>query len=151
MRWLPRSSFTSVVLEAGSRPPPGSRTRAVLSAVGLSERHFQLQVEAEVRTQAIEQVKRKRDFRGHLASYVVANAALWTIWAVSGADTEDLWPAWVSGIWGCFLLLDARNAYGERPISEEEIQREMRRIHRVPLAVQRSESMSAAMEGPGPG
>ena len=84
----------------------------------------------QVRSQAIQQIKRKRDFRGHVVFFLIANAVLWTIWAVSGADTDDLWPAWVTGIWGCFLLLDARNAYGERPISEQEIQEEMRRIQR---------------------
>ena len=56
------------------------------------------------------------------------NAGLWVVWAADGADTDDLWPAWVSGIWLVILVLDAFKVYGERPISDQQIEKEIRRI-----------------------
>ena len=40
------------------------------------------------------------------------------------------WPAWVSGIWGALLVLDAFKTYGEAPISNQQIEEEMGRIRR---------------------
>ena len=84
--------------------------------------------EGDLRAQAIDRIKRKRKFRRDVVLYLIVNAGLWAIWALNGADTDDLWPAWVSGIWGVLLVLDAFKAYGEGPISDQQIQDEMRRI-----------------------
>ena len=84
--------------------------------------------EEELRDKAVERIKRKRDFLGHVVLYVLINAGLWVIWAIDGANTDDLWPAWVSGIWLVILVLDAIKVYGERPISDQRIEEEMRRI-----------------------
>jgi hypothetical protein len=84
--------------------------------------------EERLRNEAVARIKRKRDFLGHVAVYIVINAGLWAVWAVNGADTDDIWPAWVSGIWLVILLLDAFKVYGERPISDQQIQKEMRRM-----------------------
>jgi len=61
---------------------------------------------------------------------VLINAGLWVVWAIGGANTDDLWPAWVSGIWLVILLLDAYKIYKERPISDQQIEEEMRRMKR---------------------
>ena len=82
----------------------------------------------ELRTRALERVKRKRDFVGHVVIYLVVNAGLWVVWAVDGARTEDLWPAWVSGIWLAILAIDAYKVFGERPITDQQIEAEMRRM-----------------------
>lgn len=84
--------------------------------------------EQGLRERAVKQIKRKREFVRNLVIYVVVNAGLWAFWAYDGADTDDLWPAIVSGIWGVFLLLDLFKIYGERPISDDQIRREMDRI-----------------------
>ncbi len=86
------------------------------------------ETEGDLREQAIERIKRKRKFRRDVILYLLVNAGLWAIWAFNGADTDDLWPAWVSGIWGVLLLLDAFKAYGEGPISDQQIEDEMRRL-----------------------
>ncbi len=70
--------------------------------------------EVELRNKAVERIKRKRDFVGRVVLYVVVNAGLWVVWAVNGAHTNDLWPAWVSGIWLVILLLDAYKVYKDR-------------------------------------
>jgi len=44
--------------------------------------------EDELRTEALDRLKRKRDFRNHLAVFVLINASLWVIWAVTGAASR---------------------------------------------------------------
>lgn len=87
--------------------------------------------EEELRNKALERINRKRDFVGHVVLYVVVNAGLWVVWAVDGAHTNDLWPAWVSGIWLVILLLDAHKVYKERPITDQQVQKEIRRMKRT--------------------
>lgn len=77
------------------------------------------------REQALERLKKKRDFQGHLVAYVVINAALWAIWAATGAGYA--WPAWVTGGWGIGLLMNAWDVYFRAPITDADVEREMRR------------------------
>jgi fatty acid desaturase len=80
----------------------------------------------EQRDAAIKRIKDKRDFKTHAVSYVVVNLFLIGVWAVSGGGY--FWPGWVLAGWGVGLVLHGWQTYrGERPISEEDIQREMRR------------------------
>jgi len=51
------------------------------------------------------------------------NLFLIGIWALS--DQGYFWPIWVILGWGVGLLLNGWDVYFRRPISEEEIQREM--------------------------
>jgi hypothetical protein len=89
----------------------------------------------QLRTEAIARLKRKRKFAEDAVAYVSVNGVLWVIWTLSdrSSDGSMPWPAWVSAIWGFFLALDAWRAYGRwpgslhRPISEAEIEREMKR------------------------
>jgi hypothetical protein len=77
------------------------------------------------RRAAIERLKNRRSFGEHLVSYVVVNAFLVTIWAVTGAGY--FWPAWILGGWGIGLVLHAWTAFFQKPITEEQIQREIER------------------------
>jgi len=78
----------------------------------------------ERRDAAIKRIKDKRDFRTHVVSYVVVNLFLVGVWAVSGGGY--FWPGWVMAGWGIGLVLHWWQTYrGERPITEEDIQREM--------------------------
>jgi fatty acid desaturase len=77
------------------------------------------------REQARERLEKKHKFRGDVVAYVLINVLLIGIWAVSGAGY--FWPGWVLAGWGVLLLLDAWNLYGRRPITEAEIDEEMRR------------------------
>lgn len=84
----------------------------------------------DLRREAVRRIKRKRDFVGHLVLYAAVNAGLWIAWAISGANRHDLWPAWVTGFWLIFLVLDAYNVFKAREISDQQIQEEMRRMKR---------------------
>lgn len=66
---------------------------------------------------------RKRKFKGDVAAYVVINAFLVGIWAVSGFDY--FWPGWVLAGWGVLLLLDGWDTYYRHDVTEEDIQREL--------------------------
>jgi 2TM domain len=85
--------------------------------------------EEDLRKEAVASINRKRTFKQTAVAYVVVNAILIGIWALSGADY--FWPIWVIGGWGIGLAFQAWGAYGQRRgISEDEVAREMQRLKR---------------------
>ena len=70
-------------------------------------------------------LERKRKFAGDVVAYLAFNAFLIVIWAVSGRG--NFWPGWVLGGWGVLLVLDAWSLYFRRPITADDVEREMRR------------------------
>lgn len=74
---------------------------------------------------AVKRLKAQRDFKRSLVAYVAVNAFLVVIWAVG--DRGSFWPIWPIAGWGLALAFQAWNAYGAKPISEEDIRREMER------------------------
>ncbi len=85
------------------------------------------QAVGDEREQALSAIKRRRDLAGHAVSYVVVNAAFWIIWAFTGSGYP--WPAWLSGLWAIGLLMNAWDVYMRPPITEADVQRELRRLH----------------------
>lgn len=77
------------------------------------------------REAAVKRLKAKRDFRVHIATYLVVNGFLVLIWALSGGGY--FWPIWPMGGWGIGLALNAFVVFFQKPISEDEIRAEMRR------------------------
>lgn len=77
------------------------------------------------RDRARARVEKRHKLRGDFVAYVVINLALVVVWALSGFG--PFWPGWVLGVWGAFLLLDAWNLYYRRPVTESEIDAELRR------------------------
>ncbi len=75
------------------------------------------------REAALKRLKDKRDFKNHAATYLIVNALLVVIWAVSGQGY--FWPIWPILGWGIGLALNAWTAYFQRSISEDDIRREM--------------------------
>jgi len=83
---------------------------------------------AEVSTErdaARQRLQVRRDFSAHLVAYVVVNAFLVAIWAMTGAGY--FWPAWVLCSWGIGLVLHAWDAFVRRPITESDVDAEVRR------------------------
>jgi hypothetical protein len=86
----------------------------------------QLEQPLDEREQALRQVKKRRDFQNHLASFVVINVAVWLIWAVTGSGYP--WPAWMTGGWAIGLVLNAWDVYLHPPITEADVERELKRL-----------------------
>ena len=80
--------------------------------------------EASAWEQARKRLERKRKFWGDLVSYVVINLFLVGIWLVTGRGY--FWPGWVMAGWGLLLLLDGWNTFLRHPITDEDIERELR-------------------------
>jgi hypothetical protein len=84
--------------------------------------------ETKARDLAIKRLKEKRDFRTHLVSYLVVNGFLWVLWAITDSSKSGVpWPTWVTLGWGIGLAINAWTVYGDRSITEADIQREMDR------------------------
>lgn len=79
----------------------------------------------DLRTQARKRLEKRRDFSAHLIAYVVINAMLIGIWAITGAGY--FWPAWVLLGWGVGLVLNAWDVFFRRPITEADVEREVER------------------------
>jgi uncharacterized ion transporter superfamily protein YfcC len=82
--------------------------------------------EEELREQAISQLKKKRDFRTHVFIYLLVNAMLVVIWAVTGSGF--FWPIFPILGWGVGVGANAWDVYARKPLSEDEIQRETQRL-----------------------
>jgi hypothetical protein len=97
-----------------------------LPAAPLDEREDGREEEVDdERRLARRRVQARRDFGSHLVAYVVVNAFLVLVWAVTGAGY--FWPIWVLGGWGVGLVLHAWDAFLRRPVTEADIDTELRR------------------------
>jgi 2TM domain len=84
--------------------------------------------EQELRNQAVERLKKKRDFKTHVLIYVLVNAFLIVIWAVTSGGDTLFWPIFPILGWGVGLAANAWDVYGRKPITEDEIRREQDRL-----------------------
>jgi len=79
------------------------------------------------RERARRRVQDRRDFGTHMVAYVVVNSFLVLVWAITGAGY--FWPVWVMGAWGIGLVLHAWEVFVRRPVTEADIDAELRRHH----------------------
>ena len=82
--------------------------------------------ESELRELAKQRLNKRRDLGAHVVAFVVVNAMLVSIWAMTGAGY--FWPAWVLFGWGVGLLLNVWDVYFRRPVTEREITSEIERL-----------------------
>jgi uncharacterized membrane protein YecN with MAPEG domain len=80
---------------------------------------------ADPREQARKRLQERRDFTSHLAAFVVVNAFLILVWALTGGY---FWPAWVLGVWGAGLVLHAWEIFLHRPITDADVDAELNRL-----------------------
>jgi fatty acid desaturase len=67
----------------------------------------------------------RRDFSSHVVAYVVVNAFLIAVWAMTGAGY--FWPAWVLCGWAIGLVLHGWEVFVRRPVNEADIDAELRK------------------------
>ena len=80
------------------------------------------------RQEARKRVQARRDFGAHLVSYLVVNAFLILVWAVTGGGY--FWPIWVIGSWGVGLALHAWDTFLRKPVTEADVDAELTRRRR---------------------
>lgn len=83
-----------------------------------------------LREQALERLKKRRDFKAHLLVYAMVNVAVWGIWAVVAASSHSWWPwpVFLTLFWGVGLAMNAWDVYLRKPITEDELRREMEHL-----------------------
>lgn len=79
---------------------------------------------AAERERARTRVEKRRKLRADVAAYVIINIFLIGAWAATGFGY--FWPGWVLAGWGALLLLDAWNLRYRRPVTDEDVDRELR-------------------------
>lgn len=85
--------------------------------------------EQTARDQAMTHLKKRRDFFGHVLVYVLVNAFIVVIWAVTGGH-GFFWPIFPIAGWGIGVVMNAWDVFWRHEITDEDIQREMEREHR---------------------
>jgi hypothetical protein len=81
------------------------------------------------REDARERLRLRRDVVNHLVAFLVVNGCFVAIWVMTGGGY--FWPAWVLGTWAIGLLLHAWDVFVRRPISEADVDAEVRRTRGV--------------------
>lgn len=83
-----------------------------------------------LREQALRRVKKRRDFKAHLFVYVLANVMIWGIWVAIGVGSHSWWPwpVFVTLGWGIAVVTNAWDVYVRKPITEDELHREMEQL-----------------------
>ncbi len=82
--------------------------------------------EERLRQQAITRLRKRTDFHAHLLAYVLVNAFLVAIWAVSGQGF--FWPIFPIMGWGIGVAFNAWDVYRRQDYSEDRIRQEMDRL-----------------------
>jgi len=83
----------------------------------------------DMRSAALESLKRKKGFKQYLVVYVLVNAGLIIAWAMSD-PRPGFWPIWPLFGMTTALVVTGWNAYGggSRPITDKQVDEEMRRL-----------------------
>ena len=80
-----------------------------------------------LREAALGRLKHRRGLEKQLKIYAITNITLVVIWALSGGG--DFWPIWSIAFWGVSLIWQAISFnHRSRPITEDEINAEMKRL-----------------------
>ena len=74
---------------------------------------------------ARKRVEKRRNLQGGMVAYVVINAFLVAVWALTGRGY--FWPAWVIAGWGVGMLLGLWD-YLRGPVTDADIDDELRRM-----------------------
>ncbi len=102
--------------------------------------------EQQVREMAIKQIGQERRFHKHVIEYLIITVVLVIAWAISEYNNADGWPtkgfsessgtAHVWNLWiiyplivfAALLAVEAWNTYRTKPITEQEVRRQMDRL-----------------------
>lgn len=83
----------------------------------------------DLRARALRRLKKKRDLQGHLLVYVLVNASIVVVWAMTSPG-GFFWPVFPMAFWGIGVLMNVWDVYRNEEFDEQQVQEEMRRISR---------------------
>lgn len=81
----------------------------------------------DLRQMAIQQLRKKRELQAHVIAYVTVNLFLTAIWFLTDPG-GFFWPMFPILGWGIGLAFHIWDVFSPERMSEEKIQREMRRL-----------------------
>ncbi len=84
--------------------------------------------DTSLRDRAVKRLKKRRDFGAHLLVYVLVNAFVVTIWAMTSSGF--FWPIFPIVGWGIGVVMNAWDVWHGEDFSEEAITREMQRMRK---------------------
>ncbi len=87
---------------------------------------LQTQQDQTQRAAAIKRIQNKRELATHAVSFFVINAVVVVIWLTTGGGY--FWPGWLIGLWAAGLVLHAWDVLRRRPITDAQIDAELRRM-----------------------
>jgi len=81
-----------------------------------------------LREEAKKRVEKRRDLGTHAVVFTVVNAMIVGMWALTGG--RYFWPGWIIAVWGIGLIMNVWDVYFRRPVTEHDIERELKRLQR---------------------
>jgi 2TM domain-containing protein len=84
--------------------------------------------EQDLREEATQRLRKRRDFAAHVAAYVLVNVSIVAIWAMTGSGF--FWPVFLILGWGIGLFFHGWDTFA-RPLSERRIEDEMDRLRHI--------------------
>lgn len=92
---------------------------------GPDEESLREPLEPPERAAARRQAERRRKLGADAMAYIAINVFLVGVWAFTGAGY--FWPGWVLAGWGVLLALAAYDVLVRRPVTEADVDAELRR------------------------
>jgi len=77
------------------------------------------------RAEARTQIEARRGFASHVVTFAVVNGFLVFLWAFT--TRGYFWPGWVMAGWAAVLLLHAWDTFVHHPVTEADVDAELRR------------------------
>lgn len=82
----------------------------------------------DARTAARKRLEERQGFIPHLLVYLLFNTGLIMVWVTSDPH-GFFWPGVVLLLWGIGVVMHAWNAFFARPVTEDDVDRELDRRH----------------------
>lgn len=85
-------------------------------------------VPSDSRAAARKRLEEQRGFVPHLIVYLVVNAGLVLVWAMTIGPDGFFWPVFPIVFWGVGIVLHAWSAYFSKPITDADVDEELERM-----------------------
>jgi hypothetical protein len=81
----------------------------------------------DLRDEAVKRLRKKQDFHAHVLVFVLINAVIWMLWALTDSDGFP-WAVFLTAFWGIGLVMNGWDVYARRPFTEAQIRAEVERL-----------------------